>query len=272
MAGDFTNNPKSDIEIANLFSDFLNKNFYPSLLKNIFQDTNFSFEKIANLDLQKSGIDEIIEYNSKRALVDEKVQLDYINENLPTNAFEILKQSGNSTLTNGWFIEKKLKTTHYIIFKDINLKNITKKWYMKTEEDIVNNFESLSFFIVNKEDLISFLKEEYAIDDIYLKLESKLLIEQINTFISENDIETINNQIREKRNDMNNKLKKGTKPRLSISVFEELNGNEFQKVVNLLVYENDLKSISNVHGRLVFANGKFNINIEKNDKKFKNFF
>ena len=65
--------------------------------------------------------------NNRKISIDEKAQLYYINQNLPTFAFELgfIGQTGD--IKNGWFIKDKLDTKMYmLIYPYANTKDITK--------------------------------------------------------------------------------------------------------------------------------------------------
>lgn len=72
-----------------------------------------SIERIIDKSLQKKGIDvRVTTFDNRIINIDEKCSMHYINEDLPTFAFEIL----NSTSGNkGWLYNNDLKTDYYLL-------------------------------------------------------------------------------------------------------------------------------------------------------------
>ena len=83
------------------------------LLDSYYQEhlKHYSFERISQLKKQLQGIDVILKdkRSSKQFYVDEKAQLDYINESLPTFAFELFYQK-NGVQKQGWLFDAAKKT------------------------------------------------------------------------------------------------------------------------------------------------------------------
>src|SRR5699024_4877331 len=85
------------------------------------------------------GIDALYQMSSGESwIVDEKAQLNYLNRPLETFAFEIIykRQNNKNILTQGWFINDDLKTTHYLLVypHSDQVKSITTL-------KIINNFQ-----------------------------------------------------------------------------------------------------------------------------------
>lgn len=81
--------------------------------------------------------------NNNKISVDEKAQLYYINQNLPTFAFELgfIGQTGN--IRDGWFVNDKLDTKMYmLIYPYATTKDITKLDY--------NSFTKLDCILISK--------------------------------------------------------------------------------------------------------------------------
>ena len=74
----------------------------------------YDFEHVKDMKQQLVGIDLILTHksNGKKALVDEKAQLDYVNENLPTFAFELGRQE-NGIQKKGWLFDASRKTCFF---------------------------------------------------------------------------------------------------------------------------------------------------------------
>ncbi len=117
------------------------------LLDSYYQEhlKHYSFERVSNLKKQLQGIDLILKdkRSDKQYFVDEKAQLDYINESLPTFAFELFYQK-NGVQRQGWLFDASKKTHFYALVTSI----------YSDEEDV---FTSCNITIVNREKLISYL-------------------------------------------------------------------------------------------------------------------
>lgn len=81
---------------------------------------NYSFERVSSLKEQLEGVDVnfIHKTNSTLFHVDEKAQLDYINDDLPTFAFEISYYK-NELQKEGWFYDSNKKTHFYALITAI---------------------------------------------------------------------------------------------------------------------------------------------------------
>lgn len=117
------------------------------LLDSYYQEhlKHYSFERISQLKKQLQGIDVILKdkRSSKQFYVDEKAQLDYINESLPTFAFELFYQK-NGVQKQGWLFDASKKTHFYALATSI----------YSDEEDV---FTSCNITMVNRAKLISYL-------------------------------------------------------------------------------------------------------------------
>lgn len=109
LKSNFTADHKKEQAIS-----FLLDKIYDSRLK------NYTYKRVSEKSLQYDGVDVIfINRKSKKEFyIDEKAQLDYINENLPTFAFE-LTYLKNGTLKTGWFFDEKKKTEFYALVTGI---------------------------------------------------------------------------------------------------------------------------------------------------------
>lgn len=129
---------------------FLDENYYPSQFK--------SFERISERELQLKGIDVIV-CKDKKIKLDEKAQTDYVNEDLPTAAFEVsfLDRKGNEGI--GWFKDPSKETELYLIVgihvKPDKVTNFTK-------EDI--NY--LDFILIDRQRLSQFINQYYTDEEI----------------------------------------------------------------------------------------------------------
>ncbi|MFH6603111.1 hypothetical protein ACEZ3G_06460 [Maribacter algicola] len=129
---------QSDLKKEQRLSKLLDR-YYGKHLK------NYHFERIADLTRQMKGIDLIFTHKAtaKTFLVDEKAQLDYVNEDLPTFAFELIYYK-HGAVKKGWLFDQTKKTDFYTLVTAIY-----------TDEP--DTFTSCKLTFVNREKLISFL-------------------------------------------------------------------------------------------------------------------
>ena len=107
----------------------------------------YGFERVKNLEQQLEGIDLILK-NKKTGeafFVDEKAQLDYVNESLPTFAFEILYRK-NEIEKLGWLLDAKKRTQFYALVTSIF-------------SDEASIFTSCNITFVNREKLMRFFNK-----------------------------------------------------------------------------------------------------------------
>ncbi len=105
----------------------------------------YRFERIVDLEQQLLGIDVILtdKKSGKTHFVDEKAQLDYINERLPTFAFELFYEKDQAQ-KQGWLFDASKKTHFYALVTGI----------FSDEE---NRFTACNITFVNREKLIQHL-------------------------------------------------------------------------------------------------------------------
>lgn len=100
---------QSDLNKEQLFSQLLD-NYYRGHLK------NHTFQRVSNKKEQFQGVD--VKFTNKKTNqiyhIDEKAQLDYLNEDLPTFAFEISYEKDNN-LKDGWFYDESKTTDFYAL-------------------------------------------------------------------------------------------------------------------------------------------------------------
>lgn len=105
----------------------------------------YGFERVSNLKEQLSGIDLVFTHKSsgERFYIDEKAQLDYINEELPTFAFELCYHK-NSEPKKGWLFDSSKKTHFYSLITAIY-------------SDEPGKFTSCKITFVNRKKLVQLL-------------------------------------------------------------------------------------------------------------------
>lgn len=108
----------------------------------------YNYHRIGDIKQQLEGIDVLFtdKKSGEKYAIDEKAQLDYINEDLPTFAFEI-SYLKNDIAKKGWLYDLSKKTDFYALITAIY-------------EDEPNIFTSCKITIVNRKKLIYLLKEK----------------------------------------------------------------------------------------------------------------
>lgn len=138
----------ADLRGEKIIGEFLDKNLYAR----IRATTGVIFDRVTDLQQQLQGIDVAIQKNG--IYIDEKVQLDYINKNLPTNCFEISFIGPDGSEKQGWFVNKNLMTTHYLIvwpfadLQDANKQNLTYEKITKLQCILISKAKLLYFLNV----------------------------------------------------------------------------------------------------------------------------
>ena len=102
---------EKDMRAEKELARFLDEHLYHELLK---EERFVSFERVTDRAIQKQGVDVIGKTEDAIAYIDEKAQLHYINQGLPTFAFE-LEFLWQGKAMEGWFLNDSLRTTHYLL-------------------------------------------------------------------------------------------------------------------------------------------------------------
>ena len=133
---------------SNFRTDLQKEQHLAILLDSLYKKhlNHYRFKRISDLKKQLKGIDVILTHRvtKKEFLVDEKAQLDYVNDDLPTFAFELSYQK-KGALKKGWLFDASKKTDFYALITGIY-------------SDEPNKFTSCKITFVNRGKLISFLK------------------------------------------------------------------------------------------------------------------
>ena len=122
--------------------------FLDKIYQNLF--IGYDIQRITNIDLQHKGIDIIISKDEEQFYVDEKAQLDFLNNELPTFAFEI-SYLKNETENFGWLFDKAKLTQRYFLITGI---------YLNNPENIKEGFKDCNIISVNREKLIFLLNSK----------------------------------------------------------------------------------------------------------------
>lgn len=160
---------KSDLEKEQKLSVLLDENYTKYL-------RCYDFERIHDKKRQFEGVDVKL-INSKTGniyLVDEKAQLDYINESLPTFAFE-LSYLKNGVEKEGWLFDQGKRTDFYSLVTNIYC-------------DEPGIYTSCKITFVNRSKLISFLatkdytKEAFTkVQKIHRETHGMVVLERLDT-------------------------------------------------------------------------------------------
>ena len=141
-------------------------NYLDKIYSEIFDPKEIEITRISAIDKQNSGIDLTIHHikSSRIFNVDEKAQLDYINSDLPTFAFEIsyLKQG---VIKQGWLFDDSKLTNYYFLITAIRA---TK------EQDITTGVESLKIYSINRLKLKQLLQEKGLSKDVIESYDNRI--------------------------------------------------------------------------------------------------
>ncbi|WP_422349568.1 hypothetical protein [Flagellimonas sp.] len=134
-------NFKDDLSRERLFSHFLDGQ-YQKYLK------YYSFKRTSNIEEQLLGVDLTFTHKQTGAVyhIDEKAQLDYLNTNLPTFAFELCYEKGGEQKT-GWFLDENKKTDFYSLVTGVYA-------------DGKDLFTACNITFVNRKKLLDFLNSK----------------------------------------------------------------------------------------------------------------
>ncbi|MCB4807540.1 hypothetical protein LG651_04705 [Tamlana sp. 62-3] len=131
--------------MSNFHSDLLKEQLLAKYLDGIYKKINLNLSRVSDLKSQHQGIDLIYKDNY---LIDEKAQLNYINSNLPTFAFELSYLKGGIE-KKGWLFDKSKVTTHYFLITGIKARN---------EKDLSKGFTGCKITSVDRKKLIEHLE------------------------------------------------------------------------------------------------------------------
>ncbi len=132
----------------------------------------YSFQRMLDVRSQKQGVDLYFKHHvsGKTYAVDEKAQLDYVNEDLPTFAFE-LSYVKNGKEKTGWLLDDTKKTEFYALVTALFLDD--------------QEYSSCKITIVSRKKLLEKLSD-LGLDMNYLKnhrdaaSHGRILLKQLN--------------------------------------------------------------------------------------------
>lgn len=138
--------------MSTFHSDLSQEHLLAQYLDGIYYSKNLSFSRINNQNLQHQGVDVIFNINSKDYNIDEKAQLHYLNQDLPTFTFELSYLNKDDKINQGWLFDECKRTHYYFLITGIILKN--NKSVLQNKSDI----ENLKITSVNRQKLIAHLE------------------------------------------------------------------------------------------------------------------
>lgn len=131
----------SDLSKEALLGKYLD-DIYPDKFK------GFNIQRVSDSEHQHKGVDLVISKGNMEFYIDEKAQLDYIEKDLPTFAFEITYIKDNNQ-KQGWLFDKHKVTDRYF-----TITAITCNEYYKPE----SGFKSCKITSVDRVKLIQLLE------------------------------------------------------------------------------------------------------------------
>ena len=136
-------NFEKDLSKEQMLGKYLD-GIYPHILKGL------NIQRISDDEQQHRGIDLVISHNGKEYYIDEKAQLDYLEIDLPTFAFEITYiKDGEQRL--GWVFDKSKLTHKYFAITGI---------FCNTEKIPESGFKSCKITSVDRARLVNRLKSK----------------------------------------------------------------------------------------------------------------
>lgn len=146
-------NFRNDLAEASMIEQLLDTEIYSQL----FSET----DRRADRTSQFAGIDLICDGYK----VDEKAQIAYKNNPIPTQVLEIsfLSKSGNKARKRGWFIDKNLETEYYMFVFFPQVEGVEKRW---DKISSIDQIQKMEIMYVNKQELMDTVQSYASIRDI----------------------------------------------------------------------------------------------------------
>lgn len=138
--------------MSTFLSDLDQEHLLSQYLDGIYKSMNLTYSRINDQNLQHQGVDVIFNINSKDYNIDEKAQLHYLNQDLPTFTFELSYLNKDDKINQGWLFDERKLTHYYFLITGIILKNNIS--VLQNKSDI----ENLKITSVNRQKLIAHLE------------------------------------------------------------------------------------------------------------------
>ena len=135
-------------------SDLHQEQILNTYLDTVYTSRKLKYSRITDLEKQHRGIDVVFHHNSKDYFIDEKAQLHYLNQDLPTFTFELSYLNQNNEIKEGWLFDRSKSTQFYFLITGIILKNSQTKLLSP------NDIKALKITSVNRKKLIKLLKQK----------------------------------------------------------------------------------------------------------------
>ena len=159
-------NRKVDMKNEQEVQKFLDEKFYP--------EYTTEFKRFLDYSTQMLGVDVSFSiFNLKNILVDEKAMTQYINQDIPTFAFELSFRLKDGNRVVGWLLDDNKKTQYYLlvwVFAD-NESNGT-----FSKDDITY----LECILIERKTILDFLASEGLDKQALLKKNQEILGSSIN--------------------------------------------------------------------------------------------
>ena len=116
-------------------------------LDELYNKIGLSLTRVTDLNSQLKGIDLVYTHHGNDVFIDEKAQLDYLNNDLPTFTFE-LSYLKNDVKKIGWFLDDTKSTTHYFLITGI---------YANSKSNLSKGIKKCKITSVNRKKLNEYL-------------------------------------------------------------------------------------------------------------------
>ena len=136
-----------DSRVEKFISQYLDICFYPRISKN--------FNRVQDKGDQLMGRDVELEFNNKKIIIDEKASIYYINKDIPTFAMEISFKNRIGSISDGWFINTNLDTTHYLLIWPFSNDTQKEGWEIN-----LSDIRQLRCILIEKNKILSYLESK----------------------------------------------------------------------------------------------------------------
>ena len=139
--------------MSNFKNDLHQEHILAGYLDDLYRSKHLMFNRVHDRSQQLQGMDVIFTVHGKDYIIDEKAQLHYLNQDLPTFTFELSYLNKQGQINPGWLFDTSKKTDYYFLVTGIVLKE--NKQSLENPKDI----ESLKIMSVNRQKLINHLED-----------------------------------------------------------------------------------------------------------------
>lgn len=135
-----------------------------SIYSEVFKSSKYSIIRNHDVGEQHRGVDLILSDGSNKFYVDEKAQLDYLNNSLPTFAFEISYLKHN-IWHMGWLLDRNKITNIYFLITSI---------YTKHDDNLKSGLKRVKITGVYREKLIELLLSKGLTESKLYEIEKQI--------------------------------------------------------------------------------------------------